>query len=344
MKTESLVRFSISSLMWMFFVTASAIGQPCAEIYPKHDPPAEGALVLFEAFGDAQPCALVAKDDVQQPTVDLTPDVGLVVDDKWLRDHGHNAEWIAFLGHRYHFHDEGLYRFISMGSSGTNGIHNVIRIRGIEKTESLLALMSGLSKLHVHGELDQANAPPCSSPPDAFLQALKDRLTTGNPPRASLSVQCGYIAGLAKKIMQDNKFANSTRCVNAVGRQADIYDYGHELVEMQDVKTNHWILVDLDLGYVFRDSVGNYMSAEDFWKAAQADRQPQFVPLSKAEIDPNWLDRPWFQWRVWTPRDRWNWYKQVFAVQFTVGPPERNDCWCGPQQNRADFGKDAGIK
>jgi hypothetical protein len=255
-----------------------------------------------------------------------------------------DAEWIRFEGNTYHTVDDGLYRFVKI-CHGVESVRNVIRVndRHFTTIKSRLELLSALSKLHVHGAVDNDPNPNDTSYDEKYIVDLKSRAIS----QGFLSAECGYIAGLGVRLMRDNlgdaeQRHQNARCIH-VDADASLhldYDAGHQLMEVRDPLTTSMVLVDLDLGYIFyvcdngskscSFAKMHLLSAQEFWKAVHDNLKPGFLPLSKGEIDPNYKDCPWLDWRFWTETDKWGWYKQMFSGRPPrVSPPDTAYCWQG---------------
>jgi hypothetical protein len=148
-------------------------------------------------------------------------------------------------------------------------------------------------------------------------QHLIADLETPATTKAWLSLTCGVMRDLGIRVLTD--IGVNARQINVeTTSQHNGYDDGHAAMEMQDPSTGEWLLVDLDLGYMFRDyGTGRYLSAIDFRTAVLENRKPEFVALSSGETDPRWVEAgfnysPWFRWRLATAEDRWEWYRRVF--------------------------------
>jgi hypothetical protein len=347
----------ITVLAAMLFGPLLAYGKPCSETYPKgyekKDPPVNGTMVTVEVFGDTRPCEVLPSPNPGIPVENVANINGLATDD----------EWVKFEGNFYHVKAEGLYRFIRINPPdlapvrAVASVRNVIRVNDKQFTtiKSRLELLSGLSKLHVHGSADNK---PTSKGDDQYLADLKKRAES-----STLSTECGYIAALGIKLVDDNlgenKEARSISVLAAPKLHLE-YDRGHELMEVRDPKTSKMILVDLDLGYVFyicENPVGeqatkdlddllrtcHLLSAQEFKEVVDRNKKPGFLSLSKTEIDTSYNDRPWLGWRLTTEPDKWGWYRQVFSGgQPMEGPfvySEGSYSWKGPIGHGAYLGE-----
>lgn len=204
---------------------------------------------------------------------------------------------VGFHGLTYFVEREGLYRFTTI----TRAVRNLIMI---EDRNSVMPILKSLSKIQIHGNRDA-----CYS-----LSEWKKLVLS----RYWISLTCGDISALAGEILKDAGF--DSRFVSALTTDSwNTYNNGHCLLEVFFPSLKNWVLVDIDMGYVF---LYNDMLADaiTFWRCVRHNRQPVFVCLSEKEIDPLWLESNGFSyshmWRTMV-RDidsKWLWYRRIFQT------------------------------
>ncbi|MCX7705228.1 MAG: hypothetical protein N2115_03080 [bacterium] len=212
---------------------------------------------------------------------------------------------VEFKNNIYNINREGLYRFTTI----TKGVRNLIMI---ENKNSLMPILKALSKIQVHGNRDI-----CYS-----LEERKNLVLS----RYWISLTCGDISVLAKEILKDAGF--TSRLLSALTTDDwNTYNNGHMLLEVFFPLIKRWVLVDIDMGYVFlQDDV--LIDAMTFWKCVKHNRRPVFIRLSEKEIDPLWLEKNGFSyaymWRniVKDENSKWNWYRRIFQ---SFGFQDEND-------------------
>jgi len=290
-------------------------------------------MVIFEGFGDAKPCRLTTDNASAVNPIHLDSDQGLVIE-SW--SYPGKGKGIEFKGADYYIGNEGLYRFIKVDDHlDIESVTNRIYVDDARKKSSLLALVSALAKLQIHGALDNLGypGPNLNFKNRAQIQDLINKLTGGGqePGKAFLSLECGYIATVGVEIVRRNyehqvMHNEKARCIHVDNpKYRDRGDWGHNLMEMDATgatgKTEP-ILVDLDLGNVFCYQCAHddgprvdrhYLSADEFLDAVRKGPKPDFRRLKKTQIDPDWVDQPWFGWRLLNDQDQWSWYQRVFG-------------------------------
>lgn len=206
---------------------------------------------------------------------------------------------VEFAGKTYHIEQEGLYRFTII----TRSVRNLIMIKD---KNSVMPILKALSFIQVHGNRDT-----CFS----FEERKKLILS-----RYWISLTCGDIAALAKEILSNSGF--KSRLVSSFTLEDwNTYNNGHVLLEVFFPSISKWVLVDIDMGYVFLDD-SKLIDAITFWRCVRQNKQPVFVPLSPKEVDPLWLENNNYSyshmWRTFVKDipSKWDWYKRIFQTFF----------------------------
>jgi len=133
----------------------------------------------------------------------------------------------------YDFNKEGLYRIMSPG----NGVF----IHKIVFTEDLDALLSSLSWLTSHGNVDNK---------------LTNKLLIKKLHNDKIYVTCGVITQLAVKILKEKGF--KARFVMSMAKPSNwnSYNNGHSLIEVFNERYEKWVLYDLDNNFYFVNEKG----------------------------------------------------------------------------------------
>jgi hypothetical protein len=203
---------------------------------------------------------------------------------------------IQFQGKTYSVEREGLYRFMLLPVS----LRNVISVRS---ERSLIPLLMALSALHVHGNRHSAES----------VEALKKRLLV----EPWVSIICGHIAQLAGQVLSAEGY--KTRKVGtSTLEEPNGYNDGHAMFEVYWPEAGKWILVDADVGLLFKAD-GQFLDAEEVARRVQEDRRPEFFVLAQkaAVIDPFFLRSDGYnyalesRWLLATPEGKWRWYRRV---------------------------------
>jgi hypothetical protein len=151
---------------------------------------------------------------------------------------------------------EGMYRLIFPDENN----YQVIVYK-----HNLLALLSSISWIHTHGNIDN----------DATAKELKDKAL-----HDKIYLTCSRIAGFACKVLTQQGY--KTRMVGGIaGDSSNGFDDEHTMMEVLDPATNKWILADIDNNSIFRyrDSTG-FLNFAQFRDALYNDKL-EFYPLSK---------------------------------------------------------------
>jgi len=204
---------------------------------------------------------------------------------------------VEFMGNVYTLVNEGLYRF----SVITKSVRNLVMIK---HKNSVIPILKAISLIQIHGGRDQSTT----------LEQRKKLLFS----RYWISLTCGDISALTKQVLSDAGF--TSRLVSALTlAQWNTYNNGHVLLEVFFPDISRWVLVDVDLGYIFMHD-GELLNAYSFWKCLKENNHILFVPLSQKEIDPLWLENEYYSyshmWRriVKDVNTKLSWYKRIFQT------------------------------
>jgi len=201
-------------------------------------------------------------------------------------------------GRTYALTREGLYRFLF---PGTGNQQRIVYRRNIP------ALLSAVAWLQTHGKRDV----------DKNFQALKTQAL-----KEKLIITCGYISSFGCQLLTE--LGIPCRRVNSLSLQElNTYDNGHSLVE---VKLNErWILVDLDMGFLFR-SGGKRLALLDAAHAVRLNRYdleplcaaaPFSVCCFRAENKPSGYDYGlWIETMLHSPACVRRWYRRILMVPY----------------------------
>ena len=229
---------------------------------------------------------------------------------------------VSFAGRVYPTEGSGLYRFFLVDDT----MQNLIVVNG---PDALMTLLQAFSNLHIHGDRHQSEN--ASDDKDT-----KSRLLRQN---TWVSVTCGGIASIGQVLLSDQGFQVRKVATLTLG-ELNGYDNGHWMLEVMDPTTRRWMLVDLDVGAVFRAG-GRYLNAHEFRQAVSADARPEIVRLSQTQCDPYFMSHtngPGFNyafWVGWVLRDTqsvWQWYRRVVQAIGIYDPPT-GVVYCGPAES-----------
>jgi hypothetical protein len=203
---------------------------------------------------------------------------------------------VRFQGKTYSVEREGLYRFMLLPES----VRNLISVRS---DRSLVPLLMALSALHVHGNRHSSES----------IETLRRRLLV----EPWVSIICGEIARLASQILSAEGY--KTRMVGtSTLEEPNGYNDGHAMLEVYWPEAGKRILVDADVGLLFKAG-GLFLGAEEVAKRVKEDRRPEFFVLAQkaAVMDPFFLRSDGYnyaleaRWRLGTPEGKWQWYRRV---------------------------------
>ena len=203
---------------------------------------------------------------------------------------------VQFNGKTYRVDREGLYRFMLLPKS----LRNLISLRD---NRSLIPLLAGISSLQVHGNRHDPES----------IEALKKRL----PVDPWVCITCGKIAQLARSILSGEGY--KTRMIGcSTLEEPNGYNDGHAIFEVYWPEAGKWIVVDADMGLLFKDR-GAFLSAEELARFVQQNKRPEFFSLAQkaAVLDPFFLGPEGynyaleFRWLWGTPEGKWQWYRRV---------------------------------
>jgi len=203
---------------------------------------------------------------------------------------------VRFQGKTYSIEREGLYRFMSLPES----LRNVISLRS---ERSLIPLLMAVSALQVHGNRHDRES----------RETLKKKLLV----EPWVCITCGTVARLASDILSSQGY--KTRMVgSSTLEKPNHYNDGHAMFEVFWPEASKWILVDADMGLLFKDG-GVFLGAQEVADRVKRNRRPEFFYLAQkaAVLDPYFL-RPdgynyalEFRWLWGTAEGKWQWYRRV---------------------------------
>lgn len=153
-------------------------------------------------------------------------------------------------GKRYELKKEGLYRFVDPGQSNQQRI-----VHGKDPD----ALLSGIAWIVSHGTADEGLS----------LWEMRQKALTGK-----LSLTCGLISSLAKKILQEAGI--ECRIVFCLTLDKwNSYDNGHTMIEVLHHKSSKYVLYDLDNNAYFTSPDGQRrLSLLDWVEATSISAHP----------------------------------------------------------------------
>jgi hypothetical protein len=243
--------------------------------------PTTGTLVLY------QPGEVWEEVPPTEGTAKSVDDLELIVD---------GLDRVQFRGKTYSVAREGLYRFMIL----PKGVRNLIRLRD---RQSLLPLLRSLSALQVHGNRHDGDG----------LERLKSRLLT----EPWVSITCGNTAALAASVLNGQGY-KTRRVDSQTLEKPNGYDDGHSLFEVYWPEAKKWVLVDADMGLLFKEGSA-FLGAEELAERVKQNRRPELVALAQkaAVLDPYFLGPDGynyaleFRWRWGTDEEKWRWYRRV---------------------------------
>lgn len=204
-------------------------------------------------------------------------------------------EEVEFRGRVYRLREDGLYRFVLIPWR----IRNVVRLRS---KDSLMVVLRALSQLQIHGNRFNGMS----------IEELRAKLET----ELWLSVSCGTISRVAGRVLEELGYRTRLVCT-LTSDEWNTYDNGHSLLEVFYPVENQWILADVDMGLMFLEG-GRFLSAYEFWKKVREGKRPEFLVLSRKEVDPFFLSPSGFNHAIWmrarmgTLEGKWRWYQRIF--------------------------------
>jgi hypothetical protein len=179
-------------------------------------------------------------------------------------------------------------------------LRNLISLRN---ERSLLTLLMALSALQVHGNRQDSES----------NETLKKKML--NQPWVCIT--CGKIARLSSEILAAEGY--KTRMVGgSTLEERNGYNDGHSLFEVYWPEAGKWILVDADMGLLFKTGE-TYLDAQEMARLVKQDQRPEFFSLAQkaAVLDPFFLRSDGynyaleFRWLWGTPEGKWRWYRRV---------------------------------
>lgn len=201
-----------------------------------------------------------ACEDKQVKTVSQLP---LIVRD---------SQWVKFSDRFFSLHKEGLYRFWYWGTVRWESRDSAPKVVNKRKQyscvilfrEDVLALLSGIATLHVHGSIHQTLP---------FRQQVKQM------KRGLLSLTCGYIADFCCRILKRAGWQTRRVAALRVEGKYNSYDNGHQLFEFYWPTLDKWVLADVDMCQMFvRD--GNFLNLGEVSSLIQDGKDFELYPLT----------------------------------------------------------------
>jgi hypothetical protein len=272
---------------------------------------AAGAVAAGTAFGAAAPERAKNGTPVARTKRKTRPMVLFQSGDVWEEVHsedgtgedltklgliGKGVSRVRFQGKAYSVEREGLYRFMLLPES----LRNLVSLRS---QRSLIPLLMALSAFQVHGNRqDRENN-----------ETLKKSLLE----EPWVCITCGTIARLASGILSAEGY--KTRMVgSSTLEEPNFYNDGHAMFEVYWPKAGKWILVDADMGLLFKAGE-TFLGAQEVAERVKQDRRPEFFYLAQkaAVLDPFFLGPDAynyaleFRWLWGTPEGKWHWYRRV---------------------------------
>jgi hypothetical protein len=211
---------------------------------------------------------------------------------------------VRFQGKTYSIEREGLYRFMFLPES----LRNVISLRN---ERSLIPLLMAVSALQVHGNRYDRES----------LETLKKKMLV----EPWVCITCGTIARLARDILSSQGY--KTRMIgSSTTEKPNHYNDGHAMFEVHWPEAGKWILVDADMGLLFKDG-GVFLGAEEVADRVKRNHRPEFFYLAQkaAVLDPYFLGPDGynyaleFRWLWGTPEGKWQWYRRVMQRVTIIG-------------------------
>jgi hypothetical protein len=269
----------------------------------RDDPPGGQPLVLW-LHGTNAAQEILPLDQATPDAVPLT-DLGLVsVSTQVSSSHpAPLASAVAFAGQVYDVRAEGVYRFMLMPQPGASpgSLQNLISVANLDTRDSLMALVAGMARLHVHGVRHESDT-----------NLVRTMQQTG-----WTALRCDPIAALGMQLLTTLGF--NSHMVSAMTLDTpNGYDDGHTMLEVLLPDSQTWMAVDLDLGTVFQDpGTDAYLSATEIQQAALNGQSPQITRLGGLAIDYDFVVdgfdyTPWAKWRFATDEALWSWYRRVW--------------------------------
>jgi hypothetical protein len=225
---------------------------------------------------------------------------------------------VGFEGKAYSVEKEGLYRFVKL----PNEVVNLISRRD---ENSMLPLLRGLSQLHIHGNRDERV--------DDAMGKLKTMWT--------ISKTCGPMRDLAYTVLRKQAGFWPRTVITVTAGDLSGFDDGHQMMEVYYPLQKKWILVDVDMGYLFREKGReNYLDALQFWNMVREKKAYELVKLSTKEIDPTFSIAMYCKIQFGTEEGVRAWYSRVYQV---IGIDGRAFGWDDASKKRLVemWGKDA---
>jgi hypothetical protein len=244
-----------------------------------------GFAVFFQE--DQKWLPLEAKEDAKTDAPDVAT-LPLVVTD---------VSTVTFEGKVFSVEREGLYRFVRF----PNTVINLISRKG---RDSLLPVLVGLSQLHMHGNAHEK----------VDLEEATKQLKT----LPWISRTCGPMRNVAWNVihMQAGKKYFWPRGVDGL-TMAELsgFDDGHSLFEVYSPGDKRRILVDIDMGYLFREKPdGPFLAAVELWQLIHENKPFELYRLSTKEVDSSFPYALTGRLQTSSPERVKAWYRRVMQI------------------------------
>ncbi|MHC4871492.1 MAG: hypothetical protein ACYTFY_06580 [Planctomycetota bacterium] len=228
---------------------------------------------------------------------------------------------VNFCGYSYSIDRPGLYRFIN----SPHRHRNLIYI----KDNDIVPLLSAISSLHVHGNLQNDETT------ERHYKTVLDQ--------PWVNITCDRISDLGKFIMNDSGIEARRIDVWTLDKW-NAYNDGHSLLEVKFTDKG-WLLVDLDMGMLLKKN-DKFMSVYETWQTVNEGGEFEFYKLCEKMIDPCFSNSHFnyagfFNCKFKDENGIKDWYRRVFQTvivflsdsSWYLGPEEELKAYCGPDIN-----------
>lgn len=200
------------------------------------------------------------------------------------------VERVKFEGKVYPLKREGLYRFVKFPSGVTNLIAR-------KDKDSLLPVLKGLAQLHIHGKKHDG------------LEDAPKKLRT----MPWLIQTCGPARNLAYTVLRKQAGFWPRSIDTLTGEKLSGFDDGHSLLEVYDPVRKQRLLVDIDMGLMFKKK-GRFLSAHELWSLLRKKEDFELFRLSRVEVDPEFSIALYARMQTARPARIKDWYGRVFQI------------------------------
>jgi hypothetical protein len=216
---------------------------------------------------------------------------------------------VTFEGKAYSVEKEGLYRFIKLPNE-------VINLISRKDDNAMIPLLRGLSALHIHGNKDERI--------DDAMGKLKSMWT--------ISRTCGPMRDLAYTVLRKQAGFWPRSVITVTNDTLSGFDDGHQMMEVYYPLQKKWILVDIDMGYLFQEKgKETYLDALQFWNIVRNKKPYELVKLSTKEIDPAFSIAMYARVQFSSEAGVKAWYARVYQI---IGIDGKAFAWDEPSKKR----------